>query len=80
MASASTPTETRRDTRPAPSVEDGDHDRYAHYIRQADWERAYVHGEPVIALCGKRWVPTQDPSRYPVCPSCREIRGRLAGD
>jgi hypothetical protein len=50
----------------------GDHDRFAHYARKDDVARAYVTGEAITALCGKRWVPTRDPSRYPVCPTCVE--------
>ncbi len=50
----------------------GDHDRFAHYAKKSDVSRAYVTGEAIVALCGKKWVPTRDPSRYPVCPTCRE--------
>ena len=32
-----------------------------------------LSGEPVIALCGKVWVPGRDPKRFPVCPACKEI-------
>jgi hypothetical protein len=32
-----------------------------------------VTGVPVIALCGKKWVPSRDPSRFPVCPDCKRI-------
>ena len=32
-----------------------------------------VAGTPVIALCGKVWVPSRDPSRYPVCPECKRL-------
>ena len=58
-------------------TDDGDHDRFAHYTRRADASRAYVEGTPVRALCGKVWVPSRDPSRYPVCPECEKIRRRL---
>ena len=34
---------------------------------------AMVMGTPVVALCGKVWVPSRDPERFPVCPECREI-------
>ncbi|HSI94187.1 MAG TPA: DUF3039 domain-containing protein [Jiangellaceae bacterium] len=27
----------------------------------------------MIALCGKVWVPSRDPEKYPVCPRCKEI-------
>jgi len=30
-------------------------------------------GDPVIALCGKVWVPGRDPNKFPVCPACKEI-------
>ena len=32
-----------------------------------------LSGEPVIALCGKVWVPGRDPNKFPVCPVCKEI-------
>lgn len=60
-----------------PVTDDGDHDRFAHYVRKADATRATVEGVPVRALCGKVWVPSRDPSRYPVCPECSKIRDRL---
>lgn len=59
--------------------DDGDHDRFAHYVPKAEIVRSNVEGVPVVALCGKRWIPNRDPERYPVCPSCKEIRSRLFG-
>ena len=50
----------------------GDHDRFAHYARKEDVTRAYITGEAITALCGKKWVPTRDPTRYPICPTCVE--------
>jgi hypothetical protein len=74
------------ETRPAVITEeeiriddDGDHDRFAHYVRKADIVRANVDGVPVVALCGKKWIPNRDPDRYPVCPTCKEIKARLFG-
>lgn len=52
---------------------DGDHDRYAHYVRKEDIVRANVEGVEVVALCGKKWIPNRDPDRYPICPTCAEI-------
>ena len=72
-----TSTVTEPDVRPV--TDDGDHDRFAHYTRRAAANRAYVEGTPVRALCGKVWVPSRDPSRYPVCPECTKIRERLRG-
>jgi len=33
---------------------------------------AMVEGTPVIALCGKVWVPSRDPQKFPVCPDCKD--------
>ena len=36
-------------------------------------ESAAVFGTPIKALCGKVWVPSRDPQKFPVCPECKEI-------
>jgi hypothetical protein len=36
-----------------------------------------VTGKPVRALCGKKWIPGRDPSKFPVCPDCQKIYERL---
>ena len=43
-----------------------------------DATAAYIEGTPVRALCGKVWVPSRDPSKYPVCPDCQKIKDQLA--
>ena len=58
-------------------VEDGDHDRFAHYVRMEKIVESAVTGKPVIALCGKVWVPGRDPNKFPVCPICQEIYNGL---
>ncbi|GAA1485780.1 MULTISPECIES: DUF3039 domain-containing protein [Brachybacterium] len=55
------------------TTDDGDHDRFAHYVRKDKITQAALGGSPVIALCGKVWVPGRDPEKYPVCPECKEI-------
>ncbi len=55
------------------SVEPGDHERYSHYVRKEKIVESAVMGTPVIALCGKVWVPNRDPQKFPVCPECQEI-------
>lgn len=52
---------------------DGDHDVFAHYVTKEDALIAAVEGKPVMALCGKVWVPHRDPSKYSVCPTCAEL-------
>jgi hypothetical protein len=55
------------------NVEPGDHERYSHYVRKEKIVESAVMGIPVIALCGKVWVPGRDPKKFPVCPTCQEI-------
>ena len=54
-------------------TEDGDHDRFSHYAPKAKIMEAIVTGVPIVALCGKKWVPSRDPEKFPVCPTCKEI-------
>lgn len=54
-------------------AEPGDHERFAHYVRKEKIMESALSGEPVIALCGKVWVPGRDPNKFPVCPTCQEI-------
>ncbi len=61
--------ETRTDHR----TDEGDHDRFAHYVEKHKLTEALVVGTPVIALCGKVWVPSRDPERFPVCPECKRL-------
>jgi hypothetical protein len=70
-------TELTEETVTSPVTDDGDHDRFAHYARKADITRAAVEGTPVVAICGKVWVPSRDPSKYPICKTCAEIKSKL---
>lgn len=54
-------------------VEPGDHERYSHYAPKDKIMESMVTGTPLIALCGKVWIPSRDPERFPVCPKCKEI-------
>jgi hypothetical protein len=60
-------------------VDDGDHDLFAHYVRKEKIVESAVTGKPVIALCGKVWVPGRDPQKFQVCPTCKEIYEKLNG-
>ncbi|MFM1965365.1 MAG: hypothetical protein RL134_1090 [Actinomycetota bacterium] len=59
------------------STDDGDHERFAHYVQKDKIVESAVTGKPVRALCGKKWVPGRDPSKFPVCPECQEIYSGL---
>jgi hypothetical protein len=51
----------------------GDHERFAHYVKKDKIVESAVLGGAVVALCGKVWVPSRDPKKFPVCPECKEI-------
>ncbi len=69
---SSTDTKIREDERTVPTDE-ADHEKFSHYVAKDKLTEAMVMGSPVIALCGKVWVPSRDPERFPVCPECKEI-------
>lgn len=54
-------------------AEPGDHERFSHYVRKEKILESALSGDPVVALCGKIWVPGRDPNKFPVCPVCKEI-------
>ena len=63
-----------------PDVETSNHDednKAAHYVAKADILKANIEGTPAIALCGKKWIPNRDPSRYPICETCKELMAVL---
>ncbi|MDR2252945.1 MAG: DUF3039 domain-containing protein [Bifidobacteriaceae bacterium] len=72
-AGLGTETLTRGETR----ASEGDHERFAHYVKKDRLVPSAITGKPVVALCGKVWVPSRDPSRFPVCPICKEILAQL---
>jgi hypothetical protein len=61
----------------AQELQPGDHERFAHYVKKEKIVESAVTGKPVTALCGKRWVPSRDPDKFPICPTCKEIYSGL---
>ncbi len=53
--------------------DDGDQERFSHYVNKDKLTEAMVMGTPVVALCGKVWVPSRDPEKFPICPECKDI-------
>lgn len=76
--SAGTDLLEREETRE--QLDSGDHDRFAHYVKREKIMASAVSGKPVIALCGKVWVPGRDPKQFPICPMCKEIYDSLTPD
>ncbi|CAB4715668.1 MAG: DUF3039 domain-containing protein [Actinobacteria bacterium] len=76
-----TGTETEGSTdllsRPELEEDDGGHDRFSHYVKKEKIVESAVTGKSVRALCGKKWIPSRDPEKYPICPTCKEIYAGL---
>jgi hypothetical protein len=75
----STLLEEQTETNPNYTYEDGDEERFSHYVPKDKLMAAMVDGIPVKALCGKMWVPTRDPDRFPICPNCKDIYEKMKG-
>nr|BFF27390.1 DUF3039 domain-containing protein [Glycomyces mayteni] len=73
----STLLEEQTQTQPNYTYEDGDEERFSHYVPKDKLMAAMVDGVPVKALCGKMWVPTRDPDRFPICPQCKDIYEKM---
>jgi len=50
-----------------------DSNHFAHYAEAAEVTEGYIMGTPVIALCGKVFIPSRDPEKLRVCSVCKEI-------
>src|SRR5699024_4139768 len=61
-------------------VEPGDHERYSHYAPKDKIMESMVTGTPLIALCGKVWVPTRDPERFRSAPGAKRSTSRCPKD
>lgn len=58
-------------------LDEGDHERFSHYVEKKKIVKSAVSGKTVTALCGKKWIPSRDPERFPICPTCKEIHARM---
>lgn len=58
-------------------LEDGDHERFSHYVPKDKIVKSAMTGKPVRALCGKKWTPSRDPEKFPICPDCKNIYEKM---
>jgi hypothetical protein len=58
-------------------TQEGNEEHFAHYAEAASVTEGYVLGTPVIAICGKIFIPSRNPERLRVCPICKEIMDAL---
>lgn len=61
------------DTDTVVDTSNGDHDKFAHYAPKDEVTYALIYGVPIMALCGKIWIPSRDPKGFSVCPTCKEV-------
>jgi len=54
-----------------------DPNRFAHYAEKVSVTEGYVLGTPVLAVCGKFFIPSRDPKKFPLCPICKKISEAL---
>ena len=57
--------------------EPGDHERFSHYAKKEKILESALTGKPIRALCGKKWVPSRDPEKFPVCPDCKKVYEKM---
>ncbi|MGV1034769.1 MAG: DUF3039 domain-containing protein [Microbacteriaceae bacterium] len=62
------------------TIEPGDHERFSHYVPKDKIMESAITGKPVKALCGKKWTPSRDPEKFPVCPDCKRIYEQMRRD
>ena len=62
------------------NLDEGDHDKFSHYVPKDKIVESAVTGKPVRALCGKKWLPNSNPERFPICPACKEIYEKLRAE
>ena len=62
------------------NIEPGDHERFSHYAPKDKIVESAVTGKPIRALCGKLWVPSRDPEKFPVCPACKKVYEKMKSE
>ena len=68
---------TRLETLEAAQIDKGDENKFAHYAEKVSVTEGYVLGTPVLAVCGKLFIPSRDPKKFPLCPICKKISEAL---
>ena len=60
-------------------IEDGDHERFSHYVPKDKILESAITGKPVRALFCKKLTPSRDPVKFPICPTCKTIYESMVG-
>ena len=67
----------RSDTSERVELENNGENKFAHYAEKVSVTEGYVLGTPVLAVCGKLFIPSRDPKKLPLCPICKKISEAL---
>jgi hypothetical protein len=51
--------------------------KFSHYADSVSVTEGYITGKAVVAICGKVFVPSRDPKKFPICPICKELAEAL---
>jgi hypothetical protein len=51
--------------------------KFAHYADSVSVTEGYIMGKAVMAICGKLFIPSRDPNKFPICPICKELAEAL---
>lgn len=51
--------------------------KFSHYADSISVTEGYITGKAVVAICGKVFVPSRDPKKFPICPICKELAEAL---
>lgn len=65
--------ENKPDTKHNHSNDYKDKDKLSHYAKKKEILESAVTGKPIVALCGKRWIPNRDPEKFKICSICKKI-------
>lgn len=55
----------------------GSPDDHSHYALKEEVTRAAIEGGFITALCGVKFMPLRDPTRFPICQKCAELIKQL---
>ena len=64
--------DTLLDERTLETSDDGDHEKFAHYVQKEKIVESAVTGKPVIALCGKVWCLEETLVNFQFVPTARK--------
>lgn len=69
-------TDLIEETKVETTSNDGDHDKFSHYVMKQAQMDGLLRISPAVALCGKVWFPDEidlPPEARTVCPECKDI-------